>query len=181
MDEDKKRKKKKGRREKEGDEEEDSPRKKSNDRKKKKSSKSKRKVSSESEKTPPKSKKKRKETPEESEERPIKSRKTEKNEDELLKKESEGKIESGKGTPTKKSNTEISKNSKKSEDSKIRKNLSEEKKAIIIEESEVPEAKNDVIKTEDLFTDENSDINPYYNQFKSHQFNLEIVTICIPN
>ncbi|MDB4845940.1 protein translocase subunit SecD [Candidatus Pelagibacter sp.] len=34
---------------------------------------------------------------------------------------------------------------------------------------------DDVIKTEDLFTDENSDINPYYNQFKSHQFNLEII------
>ena len=34
---------------------------------------------------------------------------------------------------------------------------------------------NDKKKTEDLFTDENSDINPYYNQFKSHQFDLNII------
>ena len=33
---------------------------------------------------------------------------------------------------------------------------------------------DEVKKTKDLFTDENSDINPYYNQFKSHQFDLEI-------
>ena len=33
---------------------------------------------------------------------------------------------------------------------------------------------DDIKKTKDLFTDENSDINPYYNQFKSHQFDLEI-------
>jgi protein-export membrane protein SecD len=33
---------------------------------------------------------------------------------------------------------------------------------------------DEIKKTKDLFTDENSDINPYYNQFKSHQFDLEI-------
>ena len=34
---------------------------------------------------------------------------------------------------------------------------------------------NDSKKTEGLFTDENSEINPYYDQFKSHQFNLDII------
>ena len=33
---------------------------------------------------------------------------------------------------------------------------------------------DNIKKTEDLFTDENSVINPYYSQFKSHQFNLNI-------
>ena len=33
---------------------------------------------------------------------------------------------------------------------------------------------DEIKKTKDLFTDENSDINPYYNKFKSHQFDLEI-------
>ena len=33
---------------------------------------------------------------------------------------------------------------------------------------------NDIEKTKNLFTDENSDINPYYIQFKSHQFDLEL-------
>ena len=33
---------------------------------------------------------------------------------------------------------------------------------------------NDIEKTKNLFTDENSDINPYYIQFKSHQFDLDI-------
>ena len=33
---------------------------------------------------------------------------------------------------------------------------------------------DEIKKTKDLFTDENSNINPYYNQFKSHQFDLEI-------
>ena len=33
---------------------------------------------------------------------------------------------------------------------------------------------DEIKKTKDLFTNENSDINPYYNQFKSHQFDLEI-------
>tara|TARA_B110000003_G_scaffold206946_1_gene205823 strand:- start:632 stop:2188 length:1557 start_codon:yes stop_codon:yes gene_type:complete len=32
----------------------------------------------------------------------------------------------------------------------------------------------DLTKTKNLFEDENSDINPYYNQFKSHQFDLDI-------
>ena len=33
---------------------------------------------------------------------------------------------------------------------------------------------DEIKKTKDLFTNENSDINPYYNQFKSHQFDLKI-------
>ena len=33
---------------------------------------------------------------------------------------------------------------------------------------------DEIKKTKDLFTDENSDINPYYNKFKSHHFDLEI-------
>ena len=34
---------------------------------------------------------------------------------------------------------------------------------------------NDKEKIKNLFTDKNSDINPYYNQFKSHKFDLEII------
>ena len=34
---------------------------------------------------------------------------------------------------------------------------------------------NDKEKIKDLFNDKNSDINPYYDQFKSHKFDLEII------
>jgi len=49
-------------------------------------------------------------------------------------------------------------------------NLKIRKKQFIVFDINFDEVK----KTKDLFTDENSDINPYYNQFKSHQFDLEI-------
>ena len=49
-------------------------------------------------------------------------------------------------------------------------NLKIQKNQFIIFDVNLDEIK----KTKDLFTDENSDINPYYNQFKSHQFDLKI-------